>query len=98
MGPTPRRRSRWAASGSSRRPTSALRPRGPGRPPRPARARSKSARPRMAAALEDVFRREAGRCTATLIRVLGDVDLAEDMVAEAFAVAAERWPTDGVPA
>lgn len=44
-----------------------------------------------------VFRREAGRCTATLIRILGDIDLAEDAVAEAFAVAAERWPTDGLP-
>ncbi|MHB1137377.1 MAG: RNA polymerase sigma factor [Microthrixaceae bacterium] len=47
--------------------------------------------------LDTVFRREAGRCTATLIRVLGDVDLAEEAVAEAFAVAAERWPVDGVP-
>jgi RNA polymerase sigma-70 factor (ECF subfamily) len=47
--------------------------------------------------LADVFRREAGRCTATLIRVLGDIDLAEDAVAEAFAIAAERWPADGVP-
>jgi RNA polymerase sigma-70 factor, ECF subfamily len=47
--------------------------------------------------LSDVFRREAGRCTATLIRVLGDVDLAEDAVAEAFAIAAERWPTEGIP-
>jgi RNA polymerase sigma-70 factor, ECF subfamily len=47
--------------------------------------------------LEDVFRREAGRCTATLVRVLGDIELAEDMVADAFAIAAERWPVDGVP-
>jgi RNA polymerase sigma-70 factor, ECF subfamily len=47
--------------------------------------------------LAEVFRREAGRCTATLIRVLGDVDLAEDAVAEAFAIAAERWPSTGVP-
>ncbi len=47
--------------------------------------------------LDAVFRREAGRCTATMIRVLGDVDLAEDAVAEAFAVAAARWPTTGVP-
>jgi RNA polymerase sigma-70 factor (ECF subfamily) len=47
--------------------------------------------------LASVYRREAGRCTATLIRVLGDIDLAEDAVAEAFAIAAERWPTDGVP-
>ena len=51
----------------------------------------------MADDLEAVFRREAGRCTATLIRVLGDVDLAEDAVAEAFAIAAERWPVDGIP-
>ena len=47
--------------------------------------------------LTSVFRREAGRCTATLIRVLGDIDLAEDAVAEAFAIAAERWPVHGMP-
>src|SRR5262245_18275046 len=47
--------------------------------------------------LADVFRREAGRCTATLIRVLGDIDLAEDAVAEAFVVAAEQWPAKGIP-
>ena len=47
--------------------------------------------------LAEIFRREAGRCTATMIRVLGDVDLAEDAVAEAFAIAAEQWPTRGVP-
>jgi RNA polymerase sigma-70 factor (ECF subfamily) len=47
--------------------------------------------------LDAVFRREAGRCTATMIRVLGDIDLAEDAVAEAFAIAAERWPVTGVP-
>jgi RNA polymerase sigma-70 factor (ECF subfamily) len=47
--------------------------------------------------LASVFRREAGRCTATLIRVLGDVDLAEDAVAEAFAIATERWPANGMP-
>jgi RNA polymerase sigma-70 factor (ECF subfamily) len=47
--------------------------------------------------LAAVFRREAGRCTATLIRVLGDIDLAEDAVAEAFAIAAARWPRTGVP-
>jgi RNA polymerase sigma-70 factor, ECF subfamily len=47
--------------------------------------------------LDAVFRREAGRCTATLIRVLGDIDLAEDAVAEAFAVAAEQWPKRGIP-
>jgi RNA polymerase sigma-70 factor, ECF subfamily len=47
--------------------------------------------------LAEVYRREAGRCTATLIRVLGDIDLAEEAVAEAFAIAAEQWPTRGVP-
>jgi RNA polymerase sigma-70 factor (ECF subfamily) len=47
--------------------------------------------------LASVFRREAGRCTATLIRVLGDIDSAEDAVSEAFAIAAERWPTEGMP-
>jgi RNA polymerase sigma-70 factor (ECF subfamily) len=51
----------------------------------------------MADDLTAVFRREAGRCTATLIRILGDVDLAEDAVAEAFAIAAERWPVTGLP-
>ena len=47
--------------------------------------------------LAEIFRREAGRCTATLIRILGDIDLAEDAVAEAFAIAAEQWPRKGVP-
>ena len=47
--------------------------------------------------LATVFRREAGRVTATLVRVLGDIDLAEDAVAEAFAIAAERWRADGIP-
>jgi RNA polymerase sigma-70 factor (ECF subfamily) len=51
----------------------------------------------MTDALDEVFRREAGRCTATLIRVLGDIDLAEDAVAEAFAIAAEQWPRMGIP-
>src|ERR1700724_864770 len=51
----------------------------------------------MTDALDEVFRREAGRCTATLIRVLGDIDLAEDAVAEAFATAAEQWPKTGTP-
>jgi RNA polymerase sigma-70 factor (ECF subfamily) len=47
--------------------------------------------------LADVYRREVGRCTATLVRVLGDLDSAEDAVAEAFAIAAQRWAVDGVP-
>jgi RNA polymerase sigma-70 factor (ECF subfamily) len=51
----------------------------------------------MTDALGEVFRREAGRCTATLIRILGDIDLAEDAVAEAFAIAAAQWPSTGIP-
>ena len=47
--------------------------------------------------LAEIFRHEAGRCTATLIRVLGDIDLAEEAVAEAFAIAAEQWPARGIP-
>ena len=44
-----------------------------------------------------VFRREHGRVVAVLVRVLGDIDLAEDAVQEAFAVAVPRWRRDGVP-
>ncbi|MGZ8650729.1 MAG: RNA polymerase sigma factor [Actinomycetota bacterium] len=44
-----------------------------------------------------LFRRESGRAVATLIRVLGDFDLAEEAVQEAFAIALDRWPTDGIP-
>jgi RNA polymerase sigma-70 factor (ECF subfamily) len=47
--------------------------------------------------VEAVFRREYGRCVATLIRFLGDIDAAEEAVQEAFTVAAARWPTDGEP-
>jgi RNA polymerase sigma-70 factor (ECF subfamily) len=45
-----------------------------------------------------VFRDEWGRVLATLIGFLGDFDLAEEAAQEAFAIAAERWPRDGVPA
>jgi RNA polymerase sigma-70 factor (ECF subfamily) len=44
-----------------------------------------------------IFREEAGRSVATLIRVLGDIDRAEDAVQEAFAVALRRWPETGLP-
>jgi RNA polymerase sigma-70 factor, ECF subfamily len=44
-----------------------------------------------------VFREESGRSVATLIRVVGDIDLAEDAVQEAFAVALDKWPADGLP-
>ena len=44
-----------------------------------------------------MFREEAGRLTASLVRLLGDFDLAEEMVAEAVVQALVRWPLDGVP-
>lgn len=46
----------------------------------------------MSEPIADVFAREYGRCVATLTRLLGDIDLAEEAVAEAFRVAVERWP------
>ncbi|HEX6009705.1 MAG TPA: RNA polymerase sigma factor [Actinomycetota bacterium] len=45
-----------------------------------------------------MFREEQGRAVATLIRILGDFDLAEDAVQEAFAEALRTWPSRGVPA
>jgi RNA polymerase sigma-70 factor (ECF subfamily) len=47
--------------------------------------------------VDRVFREDSGRAVATLIRVLGDFDLAEEAVQEAFVVAVERWPRDGLP-
>ncbi|HVA73252.1 MAG TPA: sigma factor [Acidimicrobiales bacterium] len=47
--------------------------------------------------IDRVFREEAGRLTATLVRLVGDFDLAEEMVSEAVAEALARWPRDGVP-
>ncbi|MFL5767254.1 MAG: RNA polymerase sigma factor [Actinomycetota bacterium] len=44
-----------------------------------------------------MFRRESGQAVASLIRVLGDFDLAEEAVQEAFTVALERWPEGGIP-
>jgi RNA polymerase sigma-70 factor, ECF subfamily len=48
--------------------------------------------------LEQVFRDEWGGVLAVLIGFLGDFDVAEEATQEAFAIAAERWPRDGVPA
>ena len=47
--------------------------------------------------VEQVFREEWGRAVAILTRVLGDLELAEDAVQDAFASALERWPRDGTP-
>ncbi|HEY6568162.1 MAG TPA: RNA polymerase sigma factor [Actinomycetota bacterium] len=48
-------------------------------------------------AIDRLFRRESGRAVATLIRAIGDFDLAEEAVQDAFVTALERWPTDGIP-
>ena len=56
--------------------------------------------PAMAVTSDDiarVFREEHGRAVSVLIRVFGDIDLAEDAVQDAFTVAVERWPRDGLP-
>ena len=50
-----------------------------------------------ASEIERVFRAEYGRAVAVLIRVFGDIDVAEDAVQDAFAAAAQRWPADGLP-
>jgi RNA polymerase sigma-70 factor, ECF subfamily len=47
--------------------------------------------------LERIFREESGRVVATLVRLFGDIDIAEEMVQEAFLVASERWPATGLP-
>ena len=49
------------------------------------------------ATIEAVFRDEYGRAVATLIRFLGDIDLAEEAVQDAFVTALGRWPAAGVP-
>jgi RNA polymerase sigma-70 factor (ECF subfamily) len=47
--------------------------------------------------VEATFRSEFGRVVATLVRLFGDIDLAEEAVQQAFVVALERWPTTGAP-
>jgi RNA polymerase sigma-70 factor (ECF subfamily) len=48
--------------------------------------------------LEQIYREQSGRILASLISLLGDFDLAEEAMQEAFAVALEQWPERGVPA
>ena len=49
-------------------------------------------------AINEVYGAESRRVLATLIRLLGDFDLAEEALHEAFAAAIEQWPRDGMPA
>jgi len=53
---------------------------------------------RTRATVDAVYRAESRRVLATLIRLLGDFDLAEEALHDAFTAAVERWPRDGVPA
>ena len=47
--------------------------------------------------LTRIFRNESGRTVATLVRLFGDIDIAEEAVQEAFVVATQRWPETGLP-
>ena len=51
----------------------------------------------VAAAVEAVYRADWGKIVATLIKLIGDFDLAEDSAQEAFAAAIDQWPTSGIP-
>ena len=53
---------------------------------------------RVVDAIDSLYRTESRRVLATLIRLLGDFDLAEEALHDAFAAAVEQWPTNGVPA
>src|SRR5207247_3014391 len=65
---------------------------------RPDRVRDVDAAPKLdEAEIGRIFREESGRSVATLIRVFGDIDVAEDAVQEAFAVALRKWPGEGLP-
>src|SRR4051794_15360924 len=64
---------------------------------RPSGRRSRCGRSPMSGAIDAIFRDESGRAVAALIRAFGDIDLAEDAVQEAFAIALARWPGDGPP-
>jgi RNA polymerase sigma-70 factor (ECF subfamily) len=48
--------------------------------------------------IDDLYRRESRRVLSTLIRLLGDIDVAEEALHDAFVAAMEQWPTSGVPA
>jgi RNA polymerase sigma-70 factor (ECF subfamily) len=60
-------------------------------------ARRVLSEPLATTAVDRLFREHFGRAVAALIRAVGDWDLAEEAVQDAFATAVERWPRDGVP-
>src|SRR5215813_10673502 len=53
--------------------------------------------PLHASEIERVFREEYGRAVAVLVRVFGDIDVAEEAVEDAFTAAVQRWPSAGLP-
>jgi RNA polymerase sigma-70 factor (ECF subfamily) len=59
---------------------------------------SSGAADELRARIDRLYRTESRRVLATLIRLLGDFDLAEEALQDAFAAATERWPRDGIPA
>lgn len=58
----------------------------------------KGGTPELRTVIDDVYRRESRRVLATLIRLLGNFDLAEEVLHDAFAAALTQWPNEGVPA
>jgi RNA polymerase sigma-70 factor, ECF subfamily len=54
-------------------------------------------KPQLNTVIETLYRSESGRVLATLVRLLGDLDLAEEAMHEAFAAAVETWPQTGIP-
>src|SRR5499427_4093627 len=54
-------------------------------------------RSQLGTTIENLYRSESGRVLATLVRLLGDLDLAEEAMHEAFAAALESWPQTGIP-
>jgi RNA polymerase sigma-70 factor (ECF subfamily) len=53
--------------------------------------------PSISTLIESLFREHYGKAVAVLIRSFGDIDVAEEAVQDAFAIALQRWPADGVP-
>lgn len=70
----------------------------PGETSRGGRDESGAAAPALRARIDALYRSDSRRVLATLIRLLGDFDLAEEALHDAFAAAVAQWPRDGVPA
>ena len=68
------------------------------RAPRPRGRMTESGAEKVRETIDALYRSDSRRVLATLIRLLGDFDLAEEALHDAFAAAVERWPADGVPA